>query len=333
VLRSYRELWQRLENLPGVSAAGGVSALPLSEMYSWGPITIEGRTPPPGELFVNADERIVGSDYFQAMQIPLRRGRLFTAQDTAPNPRVAVIDEFMAREYWPNQDPLGKRIHTGGINDAGRPWITIVGVVGRVKQYTLDADSRIALYLPQTQAPVREMNVVVRGAADAAGLAAAVRKQVRELDSDLPVYQLRTMEQRVEESLMRRRFWLQLLGLFAALAPGLAAVGIYGVMAFLVNQGTREIGIRMALGATSGGILALVLRRAMILAVTGIGIGLAAAIPLTRLLKTMLFGVRERDALTFAAASIILGAVALVASYLPARRAAKVESLISLAAD
>jgi ABC-type antimicrobial peptide transport system permease subunit len=177
------------------------------------------------------------------------------------------------------------------------------------------------------------MNVVVRGVADAAGLAAAVRKQVRELDSDLPVYEVRTMEQRVEVSLMRRRFWLQLLGLFAALALGLAAVGIYGVMAFLVNQGTREIGIRMALGATSGGILALVLRRAMTLALTGIGVGLAAAIPLTRLLKTMLFGVRETDALTFAAASIILGAVALVASYLPARRAAKIESLISLAGD
>jgi hypothetical protein len=181
VLQAYRELWQRLENLPGVSAAGGVSALPLSEMYSWGPVTIEGRTPPSGELFVNADERIVGGNYFQTMQIPLRRGRFFNAQDTASNLRVAVIDEFMAQEYWPNQDPVGKRIHTGGINDAAtRPWITIVGVVGRVKQYTLDADSRIALYLPQTQAPVREMNVVVRTAANAAGLANLVRQQIRE---------------------------------------------------------------------------------------------------------------------------------------------------------
>ena len=311
-----------------------MSALPLSEMYSWGPITIEGRTPPPGELFVNADERIVGGDYFQAMQIPLRRGRFFTAQDTPANPRVALIDEFMAQEYWPNQDPVGKRIHTGGINDAAtRPWITIVGVVGRVKQYTLDADSRVALYLPQAQAPVREMNVVVRTAANAAGLTNAVRQQIRELDSDLPVYQVRLMEQRVEESLLRRRFSLQLLGAFAALALGLAAVGTYGVMAFLVNQGTREIGIRMALGATSGVILAMVLRRAMALAAMGIAIGLAAAIPLARLLRTMLFGVRESDALTFAAASILLGAVALLASYLPARRASRIEPLISLAAD
>ena len=178
VLAAYRELWQRVEQLPGVSAAGGVSALPLSEMYSWGPITIEGRTPQPGELFLNADERIVGGNYFQAMRIPLRSGRFFNQQDTAANPRVAIIDEFMAREFWPNQDPVGKRIHTGTINDATRPWITIVGVAGRVKQYALDTDSRIAIYFPQTQAPVREMNLVVRSAAEAGALAKAVRGQI-----------------------------------------------------------------------------------------------------------------------------------------------------------
>jgi predicted permease len=330
VLQTYQVMWQRLERLPGVSAAGGVSALPLSEMYSWGPITIEGRTPPPGELFINADDRIVGAHYFQAMQIPLRRGRFFTEQDTASNPRVAIVDEFMAHEYWPNQDPVGKRIHTGGLNDTARPWITIVGVAGRVKQYTLDADSRIAIYFPQTQAPTREMNVVVRSAADPAALAKAVRGQIRELDSNLPVYQVRTMDQRVEESLARRRFSLLVLGLFAALALGLAAIGIYGVMAFLVNQGTREIGIRIALGATAGGILTLVLRRAMSLALTGVSVGLAAAIPLTRLLRGMLFGVRESDAVTFAVASAVLVAIALLASYLPARRASRTDPLISL---
>jgi predicted permease len=236
----------------------------------------------------------------------------------------------MAHEYWPNQDPVGKCIHTGGINDTARPWITIVGVAGRVKQYTLDADSRIAIYFPQTQAPTREMNVVVRSAADPAALAKAVRGQIHELDSNLPVYQVRTMEQRVEESLAHRRFSLLLLGLFAALALGLAAVGIYGVMAFLVNQGTREIGIRIALGATAGGILTLVLRRAMSLALTGVSVGLAAAIPLTRLLRGMLFGVRESDALTFAAASALLVAIALLASYLPARRASRTDPMISL---
>jgi predicted permease len=330
VLTAYRELWQRLEQLPGVSAVGGVSALPLSEMYSWGPITIEGRVPQPGELFLNADDRIVGGHYFEAMRIPLRRGRFFNEQDMAANPRVAVIDEFMAHEFWPNQDPVGKRIHTGGINDANRPWITIVGVAGRVKQYALDADSRIAIYFPQTQAPLREMNVVVRSAADARTLTQAVRSQIHALDSDLPLYQVRTMEQRVEESLARRRFSLVLLGLFAALALGLAAIGVYGVMAFLVNQATREIGIRIALGATSGGIIALVLRRAMTLALPGIAAGLAAAIPLARLLRTMLFEVRESDSLTFAAASIALAGIALLASYLPARRASRIDPLLSL---
>ncbi len=330
VITVYRELWQRVEQLPGVSAAGGVSALPLSEMYSWGPITIEGRTPRPGELFLNADERIVGGNYFQAMRIPLRSGRFFTQQDTAANPRVAIIDEFMAREFWPNQDPVGKRIHTGTINDATRPWITIVGVAGRVKQYALDTDSRIAIYFPQTQAPVREMNLVVRSAAEAGVLAKAVRGQIHQMDSDLPLYQVRTMEQRVEESLARRRFSLVLLGLFAALALGLAAIGVYGVMAFLVNQSAREIGIRIALGATSGGILALVLRGAMTLALSGIALGVAAAIPLARLLRGMLFGVRESDTLTFAAASVALAAVALVASYLPARRASRIDPLLSL---
>ena len=329
VLSAYRELWQRVEKLPGVSAAGGVSALPLSEMYSWGPITIEGRTTRPGELFLNADERIVGGNYFQAMRIPLRSGRFFNAFDTAANPRVAIIDEFMARELWPNEDAVGKRLHTGTINDRDRPWITIVGVAGRVKQYTLDTDSRIAIYFPQTQAPVREMNLVVRGT-EAAALAGAVRSRIRELDADLPLYQVRTMEQRVEESLARRRFSLVLLGLFAALALGLAAIGVYGVMAFLVNQATREIGIRIALGATTRGILTLVLRRAMTLALSGIALGVAAAIPLARLLRGMLFGVRESDILTFAAASLALAAVALLASYLPARRASRIDPLLSL---
>jgi predicted permease len=330
VLAAYREVWQRLEQLPGVSAAGGVSALPLSEMYSWGPITIEGRVPQPGELFLNADDRIVGGHYFEAMRIPLRSGRFFNEQDTAANPRVAVIDEFMAHEFWPNQDPVGKRIHTGGIHDANRPWITIVGVAGRVKQYALDTDSRIAIYFPQTQAPLREMNLVMRSAAEPGALANAVRSQIHALDSDLPLYQVRTMEQRVEESLARRRFSLVLLGLFAALALGLAAIGVYGVMAFVVNQATREIGIRIALGATNGGIVVLVLRRAMTLALSGIVAGLAAAIPLARLLRSMLFEVRESDALTFAAASIALAGIALLASYLPARRASRIDPLLSL---
>ena len=328
---AYRELWQRLEQLPGVSAAGGVSALPLSEMYSWGPITIEGRTPPPGELFLNADERIVGGDYFQAMRIPLRSGRFFTQQDTAANPRVAIIDEFMAREFWPESGP-------GGQTDPHRH--------DQRRDPAVDHHRRRSGPRQAVRAGCRFAHRHLfsadpgAGARDESWWCAARRRRPRwrrrsadrsaQMDSDLPLYQVRTMEQRVEESLARRRFSLVLLGLFAALALGLAAIGVYGVMAFLVNQSTREIGIRIALGATSGGILALVLRRAMALALSGIALGVAAAIPLARLLRGMLFGVRESDALTFAAASIALAAVALLASYLPARRASRIDPLLSL---
>ncbi|MEO8367632.1 MAG: ABC transporter permease [Candidatus Solibacter sp.] len=334
VSQSYRDLWLRLGRIPGMVSAGAVSALPLSEMYSWGPITIEGRTPPPGERFINADERIVSGAYFQAMSIPLRQGRWFTEQDNRESPPVAIIDEFMAQQYWPNQDPVGKRFHFGGI-DAPAPlrWVVIVGVAGRVKQYTLDSDSRIAVYFPHAQSPTREMNVVVRSDVPPGVLAGQVRGHVREMDPDLPVYQVRTMEQRVEESLARRRFSLLLLALFAGLALGLAAIGIYGVMAFLVYQGTRELGIRIALGASSGGILALVLRRAMLIALTGITIGLAGAIPMTRLMRGMLFGIHESDVFTFGAAALLLGAIALLASYLPARRASRIDPMVSLRAD
>uniref|UniRef100_Q024U8 ABC transporter permease n=1 Tax=Solibacter usitatus (strain Ellin6076) TaxID=234267 RepID=Q024U8_SOLUE len=329
VLATYRELWQRLARLPGIAAAGGVSALPLSEVYAWGPIIVEGRTPPRGESFLNADERIAAGDYFLAMQIPLRRGRYFNEQDTADKPRVAIVDEYMAQQLWPGQDAIGKRFRPGGVDNAQR-WITVVGVVGRVKQYTLDADSRIALYLAHTQSPRREMSVVVRGVGPAAP---AVRREIRAVDADLPVYQVRTMEAQVAESLARRKFTLTMLGLFAALALGLAGIGIYGVMAFLVTQGTREIGIRMALGASSGGILGWVLKRAVGMAAVGIAIGLAAAIPLARLLRSLLFGVRESDALTFAAASVVLGAIALAASYVPARRASRIDPMVSLRAE
>jgi len=329
VLETYRKLWEGLERLPGVTAAGGVSALPLSRMFSWGPITVEGRTPAPGENFLNADERIVGGDYFQAMEIPLRRGRFFQPQDAAANPRVAIVDEYMARELWPNQDAVGKRIHTGGLG-AKSPWITVVGVVGRVKQYELDSDSRIAFYLPQTQYPVREMSAVVRSAAAPAALASAATREIRALDPDLPVYQVRTMERRVGESLARRRFLMWLVVLFAGLALVLAATGVYGVMAYLVSQGTREIGIRIALGATGRSILGLVLRRGLAVALGGVAIGLGGALGLVGFLRSLVFGIAVTDPLTFVAVPVLITAAALMASYLPARRAAGTDPMESL---
>ena len=330
VLASYHELWQRLEGLPGVTAAGAVTSLPLSQMFAWGPITVEGRLLPAGEKFINADTRIAGGDYFRSMGIPLLAGRRFDDHDDATNRRVAIVDDYMARQLWPNQDAAGKRFHIGGITDTTSPWITIVGVVGQVKQYTLDSDSRIAFYLPQTQYPSRAMNVVVRSRTDPASLAAEVRQQVHEVDSDLPLYNVLTMQQRLNESLARRRFTMLLLGVFAGIALALATVGIYGVMAYLVSQGARDIGIRMALGATPNAVLMLIVGKGMVLALYGAALGVVGAFGATRLLRSLLFGVGATDSATFAGIPSLLIFIALVASFLPALRASRIDPAESL---
>jgi len=332
VLASYHQLWERLESLPGAVSAGGISSLPLSAMFAWGPITVEGRIPPPGEKFINADERITSGHYFEAMQIPLLKGRLFNDHDTPDSPRVLLVDEYMAQQLWPNQDPLGKRISLGDL--ASKPeWATVVGVVGRIKQDTLDTDSRMALYMPQSQFISRIMNVVLRTNTDPASLASAVNHELHELDHDLPVYRLLTMQERIAVSLARRRFSTILLGVFAGLALALAAIGIYGVMAYLVNQGTRELGIRMALGATQSTILGLVVKQSMKLALFGIGVGVLAAFIFSRLMSGLLFGVTSTDPATFAATAVLLVVVALIASYIPARRAARIDPMISLRSE
>ena len=329
ILNTYGQLWERLERLPGANAAGGVTSLPLSQAFAWTPITVEGREPLPGEKFLNADERLVGGHYFEAMGIPLRRGRLFTDEDDTTKPIVAIVDEYMANELWPGQDPIGKRIHIVEL-EAKDPWQTVVGVVGRVKQDSLDSSPRIAFYLPHRQFPTRAMTVAVRGSMDAGAMASAVKEELRGLDADLPMYDVRTMEQRVDESLARRRFLMLLLGGFAGVAFILATIGIYGVMAYLVNQGTREIGIRMALGATQRNVLGLVVRRGMALALSGLTIGLAAALLLSRLMRSLLFGVEATDPATFGAISLALFLIALLASYIPARRATRIDPMMSL---
>lgn len=330
VLSAYRQLWDRLERVPGVTAAGAVTSLPLSQMFAWGPITVEGRIPPPGENFINADERMVSGHYFQAMQIPLLGGRLFNEQDTDSKPLVTIVDENMAHEFWPHDDPVGKRLHLGGLSETDAPWITVVGVVKAVKQYTLDSGSRIAFYLPHTQYPVRAMNVVVRSGNNPASLASAVRREIRDLDAELPLYNVHTMDQRVDESLARRRFSMLLLTLFACIALALASIGIYGVMAYLVSQGTREIGIRMALGATPRHVLGLVVSQGMAMALSGVGLGLLGALALSRLMRNLLFGVGAADPVTFIAISGMLTLVALLATYVPAQRAARVDPVVSL---
>ncbi|HXA83659.1 MAG TPA: ABC transporter permease [Candidatus Dormibacteraeota bacterium] len=324
-----RRILENLEHLPGATSAGGVSSLPLSDMFAWGPINVEGRVPPPGEKFINADERVVAGHYFETMQIPLIKGRLFNDQDTVDKPHVVLVDEFMAQQLWPNQDPLGKRISFGDL--AAKPeWVTVVGVVGRIKQDALDSDSRIALYIPHSQYITRLFNIVLRTTTDPASLTSAVAHELHEVDRDLPMYGVVTMEQRVAGSLARRRFTTVLLAMFAGFALALATIGIYGVMAYLVSQGTREIGIRIALGATQRTVLKLVVKQGMVLAVCGVAVGLIAALAFSRLVSGLLFGVKTTDPLTFVAITILLTVVALVASYIPARRAARIDPMISL---
>jgi predicted permease len=330
ILNSYHQLWNQLEGIPGVTATGGTTALPLSQSFAWTPITVAGRTPLPGEKFLNADARLVGGHYFQAMQIPLRSGRLFNEEDIIGKTPVVIIDEFMAQQLWPGQDAVGKRIH---MVESETPWLNIVGVVGRVKHESLDSDPRIAFYLAQTQYPTRTLTLVLRSQGDPSSLLPAVKKELRVLDPDLPMYSIRTMEERVEESLAQRRFSMLLLGLFAGFALALATIGIYGVMAYLVNQGTREIGIRIALGASQSEILKLVAFQGMTLVVSGVGIGLGAALMFARLMRSLLFGINTSDPATFSAIALLLTVIALLATYFPAKRAARVDPIVSLRAE
>ena len=213
------------------------------------------------------------------MQIPLLKGRYFNEGDTTDKPPVVIVDEFMAKQLWPNQDPLGKRISFAELK-APPVWATVVRVVGRIKQETLDSDSRIAFYIAHSQYISRLFNLVVRTTTNPASLTSAVNHELHEVDHDLPLYNVVTMDQRVADSVARRRFTAVLLALFAAFALALATIGVYGVMAYLVNQGTREIGIRMALGANQPTVLRLVVKQGLMLAFTGVAIGLVARLPL-----------------------------------------------------
>jgi predicted permease len=335
VLDAYREIWARLRALPGVTGAGGVSMLPLSQMFAWGPVVLEGRQLPGGASFVNVDQRTVGGDYFEVMRIPLLKGRLFTEHDTRETPRVVVIDDHMAQVLWPGEDPIGKRLRRGGMDAAAdAPWLTVVGVVGRIKQYTLDeTDSRIAMYHPHTQTASRALNVVVRTSADAAAIAPAATGAIRGLDPDLPVYNVKTMQGRVDESLATRRFVTWLLMMFAGLALALASIGVYGVISYVTGQGTRDIGVRVALGATTRRITGMVMAQGVLMVAGGLAIGVAGAVALGGILRGLLFGVTPTDPVTYLAVSSVLAAVALLGAYLPARRAARIDPAIALRSD
>ena len=323
---AYKRLWDELDALPGVSASGGVTSLPLSGFFAWGPVTIEGRTPPAGEKFINADQRIVGGRYFEAMRIPLLRGRLFDAGDTPDKPRVVIVDERLATDFWPGQDPIGRRLHYGDAQSKS-PWMTVVGVVGRVKQYALEADSRIALYMPQSQGTGRSLFVVVKTTQPAPALGPSIVSAVRRLDPNLPVYRVRTMETVVARSLSHRRLITWLLTVFAAAALALALVGIYGVMSQRVSEDARSLAIRVALGATPESICAWVLGQAFLLTSLGAAAGVLGAFALTRVLRDLLFGISRTDAASYGTVVFFLCITALVASWIPARRAARADPI------
>ena len=332
VARLWRELWPRLESIPGVQAAGGITALPLSDFAAWGPITIEGHTPPAGERFINADQRTAGGHYFEALRIPLTRGRFFNEHDTAESERVVIVDEKLAERYWPAEDPVGKRLKFGDLAD-DTPWERVVGVVGNVQQYGLDTDDRIAIYRPHAQRPGRVLYVTVHASAEPTSVRAAVTGVVHALDPDLPLHRVTTMTERMERALASRRFAMTAMVLFALVALVLAAVGTYGVMAYQVRQATRELGVRLALGATPGAVARLVIGQGLRVTAAGIGLGLAGALVMGRVLEGLLYGVAARDPLTLGLTIISLSVVAVLACWLPARRAAAIDPMHSLRAE
>src|SRR5437667_11677559 len=258
IINFYREFESRVAHLPGVVAEGVVSALPLTGEVGWERIHVEGYTPPPGQE-LQADIRVASTDYFRTMEIPLRKGRFFTEDDNADKPQVVVIDEKFARSFWPDSDPIGK--HLWGW-DPKKP-VTIVGVVGVVKQYGLETDGKIATYFPQQQYSDPRMFLAVRTSSEAAALASAVVSEIHAVDPDVVVYGIRTMQERMHDSLARQRFSSTMLGAFAVFALLLAAVGLYGVMSHLVTQSTRDIGLMVTLGARPGNIIRLVVRQGM----------------------------------------------------------------------
>jgi predicted permease len=321
-LEYFRQFGDRLASVPGVTVRGAVSSLPFTSAVGWGSINVQGFTPQPGQE-LQVDQRAATPDYFRTMEIPLIKGRFFTDADMATNAQpVAIVDDRFAQRFWPDEDPIGKQLW----NDPKRP-MAIVGVVGTVKQYGLDIDGRIVVYRPS---PGLLSYQVARTSGDPAAVASAMVRAIQSIDPTIPVYDVRTMRDRMSDSMARQRFATIMLGAFSVFALLLAAVGVYGVMSYLVSQGTHDIGVRMALGAPRRNILHLVLRQGIELTVVGIVTGLIGAMVLTRVMASMLFGVTATDLVTFAVVPVVLGVVALVATYVPAWRATRVDPVIAL---
>ena len=330
----FRRVMDRLAATPGVEAAGAVLPLPLS-LNGWQTtFLVEGTPEPqPGRYPVNDIAR-VSPDYFGTMGIRLLRGRVFSWRDDEKGPAVAIVDETFVKAWFPDEDPIGKRvkINAGHVppGTPEPPWTTIVGVVNHVKNYGIDQESRVEIYVPYMQSTLTQLNLVVKTRGDAAAAVRAMREAVREADPTLPVFGVRTMDEYLERTLTSKRLMMIVLALFAAVALTLAAVGIYGVMSYAVAQRTSEIGLRMALGAHPRDVLRLVVGQGVLLTIAGLVLGIGAAWWLTRLMTTLLFDVSATDPLTFAGVAMLLASVAFLATWIPARRAANVDPLVAL---
>jgi len=327
----YRELQRRMNAIPGVELAAIVSDLPTAGSPFNFTLGVEDRVSPSGEQ-LRAEPILISPDYFKVMQTPLVRGRFLTEGDEESKPRVAVIEQSTARRYWPNGDPLGRRLRVGQ-----SPWMTVVGIVNDIKHDGLDTEGvphiYVSIYQPFDAANgvvFRDFAVVMRTALPASALAPEVRREVRNIDSGLPVYSVASMSELLDKSLASRRFSAQLVSGFAALSLLLASIGIYGVLAYMVGQRSREIGLRMALGATRADILKWILRRGIVLAAVGVLAGVILSASAASMMASLLYGVRPHDPAVFLIVPLILLAVGVLASYLPAWRAAKLDPIFAL---
>jgi putative ABC transport system permease protein len=323
----YRRMLESLEAMPGVEAAAVVTGAPTAGAFMNAPILVAGRPEPANVEAQRAFVSVVSVDYFRVIGNPLKQGRLFTDDDNESSPRVAIINETMARTFFAGANPIGQRIFMRG--EAGKQ-MEIVGVTADVKQFGVSAENRPGFYQPYRQREVAFMNLAVRTTADPAAMIPALRSRILSEDKFTAVTRARTLEEIVSDSIAQPRFYTLLLAIFAGVALTLAAVGVYGSVAYRVSQRTHEIGIRMALGAGSGRILRLVIGQALVLILTGVAIGLAGAGALTRLMTGLLFGVGATDPAVFVVISLTLIAVALAACFIPARRATKVDPMIAL---
>jgi predicted permease len=333
----YKQVLERVTSLPGVISAGYTTSVPLAVKGGTNGFSIEGRTieqARAGGLSYDANHRQVSNDYFKTMSIPIRQGRSFNDGDNEKSVPVGIINETMARQYWPGENAIGKRFKLGDPENNEVSWVTIVGIAGDVRQMGVDEPVKPEMYFPYQQTGdfwfYAPRDLAIRTSGDPLSLVAAVRNQIHQVDPEQPISNVRTMDEVLGEETASRRLGMTLLTIFASLALLLATLGIYGVLAYFVVQHTQEIGVRMALGAQRKDILRLVLKKGMILALVGIAIGLGAAFALTRLMASLVYGVSPTDPFTYAGIALLLTLVALLACYLPARRATKVDPMVAL---